>query len=334
MHFHSNAALNLKQREQIKSSFLSCRAAAHRYAVSPATAHRWKHRSQPQDASCRPHRIHYALHAEEIEMALSLRRRGLSLDDLFDALTPVLPHLRRATLHRLLVRHGLNRLQPKTKTEHGVFKDYAPGFLHVDCFKLPKLTNADADADDNADDNAARYCFVAIDRATRLLLLWVYPDKTKESATDFLRRCLDFFPFKIEKLLTDNGREFTLAGFKNRWGTKLKPTTKHPFEQLCQDHQIEHRRTKPYTPKTNGLVERANRLIKDNTIKVHRYPNRAPMVQDLRQWNTIYNFCRPHRRIGRITPYQAVCNWYLKQPQLFIRKPTHLLQFRSQPPET
>ncbi len=91
---------------------------------------------------------------------------------------------------------------------------------------------------------------MAIDRATRLVFLWVYKHKDKEAATDFLKRCLEFFPFKIEKILTDNGREFTLAGFRNRWGTQLKPGTVHPFEQLCRKEHIEHRRTQPYTPKT------------------------------------------------------------------------------------
>jgi transposase InsO family protein len=169
---------------------------------------------------------------------------------------------------------------------------------------------------------------VAIDRATRLVYLWVYEHKNKEAATDFLRRCLEFFPFQIEKLLTDNGREFTLNGFKNRWGTQT--TTVHPFEQLCREREIEHRKTKPYTPKTNGMVERANGLIKENTTKQHRYQNPQQMKDDLRCWFIHYNFYRRHRRLGRITPYQAVCRWYQKQPQLFLKEPTHLLVYRSQ----
>ncbi len=88
----------------------------------------------------------------------------------------------------------------------------------------------------------------APDRATRLVFLWVYEHKNKQAATDFLRRCVEFYPFKIQKILTDNGREFTLNGFSNRWGTKTN--TVHPFEQLCREHEIEHRKTRPYTPKT------------------------------------------------------------------------------------
>lgn len=328
MRFHSNATTNLQQRRQLQSSRLSCRAAAGRYGISSTTAWRWKQRQEPHDASCRPHHINYKLHHDECHMLLSMRRSGLSLDDLLDAAQPILPHLRRATLFRLLQRHGLNRLEPKAKKEHGTFKEYPPGFLHIDHFKLPTLNDNGNDTDNT------RYCFVAIDRATRLVFLWVYSDKSAHSAHAFLQRCLEFFPFQIEKILTDNGREFTLDGFKNRWGAKLKATTTHPFEHLCQHNNIEHRRTRPYTPKTNGLVERANRLIKDNTVKVHRYGTITEMIRDLKRWNSIYNFCRPHRRIGRITPYQAVCNWHQIQPERFIKEPAQLIQFRYQSDET
>ena len=37
-----------------------------------------------------------------------------------------------------------------------------------------------------------------------------------------------------------------------------------------------------------------------------------------------------HRQIGRITPYQAVCNWHQKQLELFHKEPTELLAYRSQ----
>ena len=45
--------------------------------------------------------------------------------------------------------------------------------------------------------------FVAIDRATWLAYLAVYARKNKEAAADFLSKCLAFFPFRVEKLLTD-----------------------------------------------------------------------------------------------------------------------------------
>ena len=134
------------------------------------------------------------------------------------------------------------------------------------------------------------YCFVALDRATRLVYLSVYENKNKECATDFLNRCLEFFPFKVEKILTDNGREFTLAGFKNRWGSETKSV--HPFEAKCAEEKIEQRKTRPYTPKTNGMVERANGLTKENTTKKNRYASAQEMKVDLARWRSFYNFDR------------------------------------------
>jgi len=49
------------------------------------------------------------------------------------------------------------------------------------------------------------------------------------------------------KLLTDNGKEFT-DGFTNG---KKEPSGNHKFDVECKKHQIEHRLTRPYTPKTN-----------------------------------------------------------------------------------
>jgi transposase InsO family protein len=44
----------------------------------------------------------------------------------------------------------------------------------------------------------------------------------------------------------------------------------HEFDQLCQALNIEHRLTKPRTPRTNGMVERFNGRIAD-VLKTHRF---------------------------------------------------------------
>ena len=299
-------------------------------AVSLGTVHRWKHRDSPQDSpqdkSCRPNKIAYAFGLDEEAMILSLRQKGLPLDDLVDLVQQPLPEATRSSVYRLLQRNGVSRLPKKGEQEtgqedkHGQFKDYGPGFVHMDCFYLPKLGGK------------KRSCFVAIDRATRLAFLAVYEHKDKNAATDFLKRCLSFFPFRVSKVLTDNGREFTLKGFKNRYGTKVKAA--HDFEQVCQAQGIEHRTTLPYTPKTNGMVERMNGLTKENTTKKNRYETVQGMLDDLHGWFVRYNFCRKNRRIGGKTPYEAALAWYKKDPSLFIKEPTALLAFRSQSIDT
>ena len=207
MHYHCNATTNQKQRTRLKNSQKTYRTLAQELEVSLATIARWKKRELPHDRSCRRRHIAYAFDAQESALILSLRQKGLTLDDLTAAVQAVLPQAKRPTIHRLLVRHGVSRLTRKeppgsgqdgqTQDErHGQFKDYPPGFLHIDCFYLPKLAGQ------------KRYCFVAIDRATRLSVLRIYEHKDKAAATDFLEKCLSFFPFRVSKILTDNGREF------------------------------------------------------------------------------------------------------------------------------
>jgi hypothetical protein len=78
------------------------------------------------------------------------------------------------------------------------------------------------------------------------------------------------------------------------------------------------------------MVERTNGLIKENTTKQHHYQDATQMKADLQRWWVHYNFSRRHRRIGRITPYEAVCRWCDKYPELFLKEPAHLLAYRSQ----
>jgi len=68
-------------------------------------------------------------------------------------------------VNRCLIRHGLSRLRdilPKTEdvgetdAPKKTFKDYEPGFLHIDIKYLPKMP----------EESQHRYLFVAIDRAT------------------------------------------------------------------------------------------------------------------------------------------------------------------------
>ena len=173
---------------------------------------------------------------------------------------------------------------------------------------------------------------MAIDRATRLIFLRVYDRRTQEVAADFLRNCLSFYPFKIHKILTDNGSEFTNDCYRNRRGGGAKHP--HAFAELCATVCIDHRRTRIYTPKTNGLVERLNGLIQSETTKRHTYKDACELIDALERWSAYYNFSRRHRLIGRKTPYQKVCEYYQLKPHLFIKEPAHLLDHCPQRGET
>ena len=102
----------------------------------------------------------------------------------------------------------MNRLSEKEKRKAKKFRMYKPGYLHIDVFYLPKIREK------------RYYCFLAIDRSTRMVFLELYEHKGKEESADFLVKCLNFFPFRIYCILTDNGREFTLRNVTMEWFIK------------------------------------------------------------------------------------------------------------------
>ena len=128
-------------------------------------------------------------------------------------------------------------------------------------------------------DGIKYYLFVAIDRATRTMYYKVYDAKTAKNAENFMNKCLDFFPFGITHVLTDNGLEFTNKLIKSKKGYYCQKPSK--LDVVCDENNIEHRLTKPATPKTNGMVERANGTIKNNTIKINKYNNKEEMQKGL-----------------------------------------------------
>src|SRR5437867_6292432 len=144
-------------------------------------------------------------------------------------------------------------LRPQARRARGRFRACPPGFLHLDVFYLPRL------------DGRRRYLFLAIDRATRLLTVQVYAAHNAASGVAFLAHCQRFYPFRVYRILTDNGREFTLRGCRARCTT----TEVHVFTQACRRARIRHSLTTPRHPWTNGLAELGGSPFKAETV--HRF---------------------------------------------------------------
>ncbi|SFW37214.1 Integrase core domain-containing protein, partial [Nitrosovibrio sp. Nv17] len=94
----------------------------------------------------------------------------------------------------------------------------------------------------------------------------------------------------------------------------------HEFDQLCQELGIEHRLTKPRTPRTNGMVERFNGRIAD-VLKTHRFNSREDMEQTLLRYVALYNHQLPQSALKSSTPMQAMKQWYQSHPHLFNKRP-------------
>ena len=166
-------------------------------------------------------------------MVCALRRAtGFPLDDLTFVVAHFLPQLNRDAVYRILRAEGLGRLPPASRPRQlaGAFREYDLGFVHLDVKHLPKLRTTEGEW-------RKRYLFVAIDRRSRFVHLAVKDAETEASARAFLAEALAAFPFRVTHVLTDRGSCFTAEG----------------FETACRRLGVEHRKPRPYTPRTNGL---------------------------------------------------------------------------------
>lgn len=53
------------------------------------------------------------------------------------------------------------------------------------------------------------HLFVAIDRTTKIVHAELYAQATRQTAVNFLRSTLQSLPYRVHKVLTDNGIQFT-----------------------------------------------------------------------------------------------------------------------------
>ena len=278
---HKNARTRPAIRAKISVSTDSAATLAQRFGIGESTVYKWKARDSFYDASHTAHRLQTTLTPTQESIVVELRKTLLlPLDDLLAVTRELLcAQATRSGLDRRLRRHGvgnLNALKPKEPTQpQKAFKSYEPGFIHIDVKYLPQMP----------DETSRRYLFVAIDRATRWVFVQIKSHKTAAAAHSFLNALHKACPIKMQKILTDNGKEFTDRLFASR---ERQATGNHEFDQLCQALSIEHRLTKPRTPRTNGMVERFNGRIA-GVLTTHRFTSGEDLAQTLMRYVALYN---------------------------------------------
>jgi hypothetical protein len=134
----------------------------------------------------------------EERLILQLRReRGLGLKRLRIELIRNHEHELRLsldTLHKVLVRHGLNRLgRPRPKREGT--KRYG------------RPVPGDRVQTDTCEIAPGLYQYAAIDDCSRWQVLAPYPDRSAASTLDFLGRVRAGMPFPVQRVRTDRGGE-------------------------------------------------------------------------------------------------------------------------------
>ena len=84
------------------------------------------------------------------------------------------------------------------------------------------------------------YQWTAIDECTRYRIVYAFEEHTPENTVKFLKMLLKEFPFKIQKIQTDNGTEFTYK--------YISDNEISPLDKVLQALKIPHILIPPRTP--------------------------------------------------------------------------------------
>ena len=241
---------------------------------------------------------------EEAAVVAFRRHTLLPLDDCLYALQPTFPHLTRSLLHRCLQRHGISRLPALEgeAAEKKRFKAYPIGFFHIDIAEVRTK-------------EGKLHLYVAIDRTSKLAFAQLHEKADRPTAVSFLEALLEAVPYDLHTILTDNGVQFAdLPRNRDGWTARGRV---HRFDQICAEHGIEHRLTKPNHPWTNGQVERMNRTIKDATVKRYHYDSHDQLREHLALFLDAYNHARRLKTLRGLTPYEYVARIWTEKPDRF-----------------
>jgi transposase InsO family protein len=239
---------------------------------------RWRAKEPMTDRSSRPHAIESTEQAMR-ERVLSLRREWRTVRQIALAVWVGV-----STVARICRAAGLSRLRhleaPKPPVRYE--REKAGELLHVDIKRLGRFDRVGhritRKRSFGSPKQGFEFVYVAIDDFTRLSYVDILADERSESASTFLTRAVEWFALqkiKVERVMTDNGSAF-LAG---------------QFATTCAALKVRHKRTRPYTPRTNGKAERFIQTL-------------------LREWAYRFSYRTSEERKRWLTPYLHFYNYH------------------------
>lgn len=316
----NNITQKLKYKESVvKYSYkYGVTKAAIRYNECRRTIYRWRERydgslKSLEDKSRRPH-YHPNQHTEkEIKLI-----RNYKANNKETGLVVLWVKLRMAGytrtiqgLYHVLQRLGIYEKAPSKKKESETIEwttgNYPGDKIQVDVKYVPSKCMTE----ELKEKGEKFYQYTAIDEFTRMRYTWFTNEHSTYMSSEFVKRLVRYFPFKIKTIQTDNGFEFT-----NRlsWNKKLQ-NTKTIFETTLEELGIEYKNIKPYTPKENGRVERSHRKDQERFY----YNKVFYSLEDLRNrgkdWRKEYNNF-PMRPLGWLSPNEFLKRYKSQEESL------------------
>jgi len=281
--------------------------AAQAVGVSERTAYKWLARAREGgpaallDRSSRPRRCPHRTPPALRDLVAALRRRRLTAWEIAAA-----SKLPPSTVSRLLRQAGLGRLaslEPRPEVQR--YERERPGELvHVDSKKLGRIRGVGHRIHGHRQRRARavgwEFVHVCVDDYTRLAYAEIHPDETGPTVAAFFARAIAWFKkrrIRIERVLSDNAKCY---------GSNV-------VRELCELHGIGRRFTRPYTPRTNGKVERLIQTMLRRWAYAAPYRTSNARAAALLPWLRHYNGQRPHRSLGMKPPIQRLREFH-EQP--------------------
>lgn len=296
---HANARLTPEGRRILCERIAAGRPAAHVAAemgISRSTAYRWWRRYQTEgadgllDRSSRPHSSPNQTPAR-VEARIVRLRRSRKLGPARIGLITGVP---ASTVHRVLVRHGINRLRwmdrPTGRVIRRYEKDHPGELVHADVKKIGKIPPGGgwwAHGRGNVKPRRVGYTFlhVVVDDHSRLAYVEAHDNERADTTAGFLRRAIDWFwtrGMTVDAVMTDNG-----SAYRSRL-----------VADVLTERAIAHWFTRPYRPQTNGKVERFIRTLMDECAYTRVYRSEHARRQAIDRFVHTYNHHRHHTAIG------------------------------------
>lgn len=299
MNSHKNACLTAKGRARLIEQIgaVGLEEACRRVGISTRRARIWQHRAMQEgkealtDRSSRPRNCPHAIPDDKRQRIINLRRNHR----LTYAVIAERLGVSSATVGRVCAHAGVAKLP--SLQEAPVLRRYerkTPGeLLHLDTKKLARFDRpghrVTGDVSRHSRHPGYHALHVAIDDHSRVGFSLILPDETAKSAVQFVFEALRYYRtlgVRIAQIMTDNG-----SAYRSK-----------RFARLLRRLKIQHLRTRPYTPRTNGKAERFIQTLLREWAYAYAYPHSDARTAELPFWILHYNFHRPHSATGAKPP--------------------------------
>jgi transposase InsO family protein len=299
---HGNARLCPATRrvlvERIEFEGWTVQEAADAAGVSERTAYRWLARwragdHELWDRSSAPRRVPRRTAPRLERLIEELRRTQMTSPKIAATLRMAV-----STVGAVLARLGLNRLSRLGPPEPpNRYVRRRPGELvHLDIKKLGRfvrpghrVTGRGAKGWAGQRGYGWEFVHVAVDDHSRVAYVEILDDERADTAIGFLERAVDWFAdhaVTVREVMSDNGSCYIARD----------------FAAACTQLQINHIRTRPRRPQTNGKAERFIQTLQREWAYAAVYETSRHRAQALAPWVRFYNQRRPHGALGHQPP--------------------------------